>query len=252
MTKYKLAILYISILSIFGMASPLGAISMSSQNYKLEKDSINIGGLDTSESSSFKIFDTIGEEATGESSSANYSMFAGYRQMDEVYIAIAGPSNIQLSPSIGGVAGGTANGNGTWNVKTDSPSGYYLSIKASTSPALKSDNYYFTDYTPSSSGVPDYLWNIETANSEFGFSPFNSLSQNDKYKNNGSACNTGSEITDGKCWYGLSATYEQIANKTERTLNDGENTKISFKAEVDGIQQAGNYTAIILVTAVSN
>jgi len=53
---------------------------MSSVNYGVDFDSINSGGDDISSSTNFLIRDTIGEQATGFSTSTNYSIQAGYRQ----------------------------------------------------------------------------------------------------------------------------------------------------------------------------
>jgi hypothetical protein len=56
--------------------------SMSSTNYTVDFDSLNSGGDDTSSSTNFQIRDTIGEQATGFSSSTGYSIQAGYRQSE--------------------------------------------------------------------------------------------------------------------------------------------------------------------------
>ncbi len=57
--------------------------SMQSDNYKIEKDSINFGGTDDGQSASYNLKDTMGEVGTGLSESASYIMKAGYRQMAE-------------------------------------------------------------------------------------------------------------------------------------------------------------------------
>ncbi len=231
------------------------AYVMGSSNFRMQKDSMNISGTEDSASANYKIRDTVGEVGTGELQSASYVMHAGYRQMEEIYLAMTAPSTITLTPTIGGIVGGTASGNGTWNVKTDSEAGYNLNIRATATPAMQSGNDSFADYTPSTAGVPDFDWDISTANSEFGFSPYNANSQVGKYKNNGVNCNIGSNITDGQCWYGLSTNDEQVVNKTSRTAIAGDDTKINFQAEVNSsgsFQTAGTYTATVEVTAISN
>lgn len=57
--------------------------AMSSSNYQINWDNINGGGNDTSSSASYSLQDTIGDTATGQSSSATYTLRAGYRQTDE-------------------------------------------------------------------------------------------------------------------------------------------------------------------------
>lgn len=227
------------------------AFVMSSSNYRLEKDSINIGGTEESASASYLLSDTLGETGTGTSTSASFKMNAGYRQMDETYLSMSVPDAIALSPSIGGLTGGTASGNGTWNVKTDSASGYTMTIKAGTDPAMKSAGDSISDYSPASAGTPDYGWELTGADAEFGFSPYNAQSQAAKFKNNSSACAIGTGVTDGACWYGLSTAYEAIASKSGRTEIGGEDTKINFQAEI-AFQVSGNYSAEVVVTASSN
>jgi len=228
----------------------------SSVNYRIESDSVNSGGTDESVSNSYKAWDTVGEVGTGDSSSDKYGLSAGYRQVEENYLALTvSTSSIKLLPSLSGLIGGVASGTGSWTVKTDAIAGYSLRIKATSSPALKSGFNSIEDYTPETTGIPDFFWNIGTANSEFGFSPYNPYSQPNKYKNNTSACSEGTEITDERCWYHFLTSDETIAYKTARTGTGGEDTKVSFRAEINsstGIQEAGEYTAAIVITAVAN
>jgi len=77
-TIYILTIIFIVTLSPFQEI-----VGMQSNNYKIEKDSINFGGIDEGQSATYKLKDTMGEIGTGESDSASYIMMAGYRQMDE-------------------------------------------------------------------------------------------------------------------------------------------------------------------------
>ena len=55
---------------------------MTSTNFQILWDSVNVGGEDTSTSTNFQLRDTIGEHGTGTSTSASYSMSAGYRVGD--------------------------------------------------------------------------------------------------------------------------------------------------------------------------
>ena len=83
---------------------------MSSSNYKIESDSVNFGG-GLSESASYRLESTAGEVATGDSSSASFRLHAGYQQMHETYIAFDDPADdVTMSPSLGGITGGTSNG----------------------------------------------------------------------------------------------------------------------------------------------
>jgi len=226
---------------------------MSSPNYQIESDSINIGGLDVSTSTNYSLKDTIGEVATGNSTSTSYNLYAGYRQMDETYLSISGGSPVNLAPNIGGVTGGTATGSTAFTIITDSPAGYTLSIKADTDPTLKSGSYSFTDYTPASAGTPDYSWLISTSDSEFGFSS-EGTDIPQKFKDDGGDCNTGSGDIADKCWYGLSTSDESVANSNSSNHPSGTETTVKLQAESGSshLQEAGDYTATITATATTN
>ena len=248
---------YIIIISIIVVSVAVNisvrAYTMSSSNYRMESDSINTGGVDLATSTNYRIKDTIGEIATGNSTSTSYNLFAGYRQMDESSISISGGAAATMSPNVGGISGGTATGSTTFTVMTDNSAGYALSISASTDPALKSGSYSFADYTPASPGTPDYSWSISASDSEFGFSPEGSdiLA---KYKDNGSACNTGSGGVSDKCWYNLSTSDEDISSSSSSNHPSGTLTTVKFQAEsgASHLQEAGAYGATITATAMTN
>ncbi len=61
------------------LSSSSATFAMSSTNYQVNWDSINSGGDDTSSSTNYILHDTIGEQATGSSTSATYRVGAGYR-----------------------------------------------------------------------------------------------------------------------------------------------------------------------------
>jgi len=245
-------ILYIIIITGFIVLNVFvaHAYTMSSSNYRIQQDSINTGGLDVSTSTNYRIKDTIGEIATGKATSTSYNLYAGYRQMDEAYISISEGGAVTLTPSIGGVTGGTATGSTSFTITTDNTAGYSLDINASTDPALKSSSYSFADYTTNSN--PDYTWLIVATSSEFGFSPEGSdIVQ--KFKDDGNACNTGSSDTSNKCWYGLDVSDENIASSASSNHPSGTQTTIKFQAESGSshLQEAGSYGAVITVTAVA-
>lgn len=61
-----------------------GAVyAMTSTNYGIPFDSLNSGGTDWSSSTNYNLNDTMGEQATGLTTSTNYTLHAGYRQTDE-------------------------------------------------------------------------------------------------------------------------------------------------------------------------
>jgi hypothetical protein len=249
MKKYLLITLIISCLLMAGVYS-VKAYVASSTNYRIQSDSINIGGgLGTT--TNYAMQDTVGEIATGVSSSTLYKLKAGYQQMQEIYIAVSAPSDVNMSPAIGGITGGTGNGQAVWTVITDDPAGYSMSIQASTTPALQSGANSFADYTPVASGVPDYAWGIAATDSEFGFTPEgNDIAP--KFKNSGTTCNIGSSDAPDACWLNFLTIATTIAQTTAANHPSGTATTVKFKAQsgASHVQEAGTYTAKVSVTAV--
>ncbi len=222
---------------------------MQSTGYKIESDSINIEGKNSS-STSYILDDTAGELSTGDSNSTNFYMHAGFWQMQESYISISTPSDLALT-SIQGLSGGATEGTLDWLVKTDNVAGYTMTIASSTTPSLQSGSDSFADYAPSG-GNPDYTFTNTAANSSFGFSP-EGTEVTQRYKDNGSICNTGSSEASGKCWDGLSTTPKTIAGSTTSNHTAGNTTTVRFRAEsgASHIQTSGDYTVSIIITAMT-
>jgi hypothetical protein len=225
---------------------------MESDNYKIERDSLNsAGGLSTS--TSYSLEDTTGEVGSGQMAGTLYRISGGYQQMDqETFIGISSPSDVTLS-SISGLIGGSATGSAVWTVTTNSSGGYSLQIEASTDPALKatSGGGFFADYTRAGSD-PDFTFSIASTDSEFGFTP-EGADITDAYRDNGSACNTGTGDTADSCWTDLDTTAKAIAGSGSDNAPSGTGTTVKFKAEsgTSHIQDAGTYTASITVTALA-
>lgn len=178
----------------------------------------------------------------------------GYRQDEtaaESTISISSPSDVTMSPSFGGITGGVGNGSAAWTVTTDNAAGYQLSVKASTSPALKAGAYTFADYVPGGS-APDYAWSVASTASEFGYSVEGTHAAS-KFLDNGSACATGSGNTTDKCWLGFSTSDEAIATSSQPNDPAGTATTLKFRAEAgnERMQQPGDYVATVVVTAVA-
>lgn len=235
------------------LAGATSASVMDSANYHIEADSLNIGG-ERQTSTNYIMEDTIGETATGSSDSSSYKLKAGYQQMTESSISVSSPSDVTMSPSIGGVSGGSATGEASWTVTTDEPAGYSLSVKAGSSPALRIDaSDYFSDYAPSEAGTPDFNWSVGSSAAEFGFTPEGGdIVQ--KFKDDGAECGKGSSDTSNACWYNFSTGNESIAYSSSANHTSGTATKVKFKAESgsSNVQKEGSYTATITVTAVTN
>jgi len=207
----------------------LGAV-MQSANYQIESDSLNIGGGDNQSSANYDLKDTIGEIASGSSSSTNYNLKAGYRQMESFPLSVSAPSDITLSPSIPSISGNPGNpssGEALWIVTTDNPAGFNMKIRAGNEPAMKKNAIsFFNDYTPETAGIPDYRWNTPDANTaEFGFTvePETAADTDSLFLDNGSSCNAGALNQTNTCWYGFDGTNDiDIVYRNSRTDASGE------------------------------
>jgi len=221
----------------------------SSTNYIIERDSINFAGT-RSTSSNFLLEDTGGEVGTGRGTSTNYILNAGYQQSDG-YISISAPSDVNLSPAINTLEGGTASGSTSWTVSTDNPTGYVLYVKASASPALQSGANSFSNYTPASS-VPDYSWSVGSSVSEFGFTP-EGIDIFSTYKDNGVSCGVGFSDTTSACWDSVTTSNKLIAKGSVSNHPSGTATTLRLQAQAgsSASQSAGSYSAGIIVTAIA-
>ena len=233
---------------LFSMAQTQAQV-MSSTNYKIQSDSINVGG-GFSSSTNYSTESTVGEIATGKSSSTNYKLRAGYQQMHEVYIAMTSASDVVMNPPIGGITGGTSNGSTSVKVTTDSLSGYQLTIKASDSPAMQKGVDSITDYVPSGAN-PDFTFVTNASDAHFGYSP-EGTDVVQRFLDNSSTCNAGSNDTASACWDGLSTVEVPIASDTNANHPVGTETSIRFRV---GIGSAANvpvgvYTATTTLTAL--
>lgn len=223
---------------------------MSSTNFQLQSDSINVGG-GNSTSSNYIQESTLGEIATGRLESANYSLRAGYQQMQEVYLALNGGESVTMSPNIPGVTGGESNGSTTVTVVTDSPAGYQLTIESSADPSMSDGSNSIADYTPSG-GSPDLAFSVTSADAYFGFSPFGD-DVVERFQTDGVTCNVSGAASSTACWDGLSTSAITIAQSTSANQPDGTDTTIYYKVGVGdaALQPPGSYVATTTITLLS-
>ncbi len=229
----------------------LGYVAESA-NYRLERDSLNAGGGDFSESSSYLLSDTVGD-ISGGFAGVLTAVTAGYRASeDEYYLTISAPVDVSMSPGLDGTVGGSSTGEAAWTVVTNDPDGYILYLASAASPALASVSDSFADYEPVESDVPDYSFTIAASESAFGFSvEGDDIAQN--FKDNGSVCNSGSADTADSCWLGFDLADQEIASSSGANDPAGAITTVKFKATIgaDKLQLQGDYTAALTVTALA-
>lgn len=245
-TILYIVVCFIGLVGLYSAHYVLGQ-TMSSGIYKIQSDSVNIGGV-RSTSSTYLIEDTAGETGTGDSASSIYKVSAGYQSMQVVYLAVTANSDVTMSPAIGGITGGTSNGSTNFTVTTDNPAGYTVTIKASTTPALQSPLDTISDYSATAPS-PDFTFFVPSTASQFGFTVEGTDIAN-SFKDNGSACNTGSGDTADKCWAGLSTSAQTILNRTSANHPSGTASTLKFRTQSGSshIQTSGTYVATTTIT----
>lgn len=242
--------LYIGIAFLLVFPGVLLAQVMESASYQIQRDSINIGGI-YSTSSSYVLEDTVGEQATGRSSSTNYNLQAGYQQLDGTSLSLTPADDVSMSPSIDNVAGGTSNGSTAVTVTTNNAAGYELSLKAGSDPAMQSGSDSIADYTPSGAN-PDFTFSVPSSASEFGFtSEGDDVAQ--RFQDNGAVCNAGAADASDSCWDGLSTSDVVVARRVSANNPGGTETTLKFRISVgsEAAQPAGTYTAASTLTLVA-
>lgn len=169
-------------------------------------------------------------------------------------------ADVSMTPSLGGVTGGVSNGTTTVVVLTNRNTGYTMTIKASTSPAMRGNvsGATIADYTPAAAGIPDYTYSVPSGQ-EFGYTVSASTTSDlaQKFLDNGSnTCNTGSADTGGAgtCWYGLSTTATSTIVRNTATSASGSTSSVVFKLTINSgsIVTEDTYNATATLTAVTN
>lgn len=167
-------------------------------------------------------------------------------------ISISNGADSTMAPNIG-IAANKSIGGSSWTVSTNSYGGYFLTVAATQSPALKNGSTdSFADYTEASAGTPDTWGNVASGTKEFGFSA-NGTNVNTTTWGTATTCGSaGAADVLGKYRGFTSTTPITIANRTTMTTIAGDTTNICFAAEQNGVYAAnGNYTATITGTATT-
>lgn len=244
--KQSLFVLWLMIIAL-----PAGAYVASSDNYRIQSDSINFGGQ-LSTSANYKLEDTLGEIGTGTSSDV-VNLHAGYQAMaEDVYLSVSSPADVALSPAIDTAIGGTADGQALWSITTNNPAGYSLTVAADTSPALHSSADSFADLSVAVAGTPDFAWASPASQANFGYTA-EGTDLNISFLDNGVTCGLGALDTLNKCWLGFSTSAKTVSTKNSSNHPTGSDTTIKFRAQTDTGRNltAGTYQAVINVVVTA-
>ncbi len=170
-------------------------------------------------------------------------------------ISITSPADVTMSNL--GTAVNTSTGSAVWNVKTNDPDGYTLSVKASTAPALVSGSNSFLDYTETTPGTPE-TWSPDAGTIQFGFSGIGLDVKNvntDQYGvgaqttcDNGAASST---VNSTIKFLGFETSPQTLATRSATTTTSGADSRICFAAAQNGVfAPSGVYQATITGTAL--
>lgn len=175
-------------------------------------------------------------------------------------ITISSPADVAMSGSIPGITGNPGSprtGSATWTVKTNNALGFTMALNATASPAMQLDaTYNFSDYTPATSGLPDFTWSSPASGqAEFGYTvePETVADTVQLFKDDGTSCNTGANNAANRCWYNFTTSTVTVINRTTNTDVSGEDELVKFQTESNAkFLKGGNYTATIIATATMN
>jgi hypothetical protein len=227
-----------------------GAQVMSSPSYQLQSDSVNIGG-GRSTSTNYTQESTVGEIATGPSESTSFNLFAGYQQMQSAFLSMSDPTNVIMTPELGGLTGGTSTGSTTVTVTTDNAAGYQMTIAAASAPAMQLVGGSDTIANYNDAGTTDFTFTFGATDALFGLTVTGVDSASAYTEDGASGCGGGGSVETLNCWAGASTTAQVIATGSGGNQPGGATTTIHFQVGIGGNASvpAGVYTATTTLTA---
>ncbi|MFA6554521.1 MAG: hypothetical protein WCS89_03355 [Candidatus Paceibacterota bacterium] len=171
-------------------------------------------------------------------------------------------SNVTLSPSLGGLTGGTATGETQIVVTTNSSLGYMMTIMASSSVGMignASSSNSIPAYVTATAGVPDFSFTVPANKAYFGYSVEASTTADlaTSFKDAASACDSaGGSDTADKCWIAATSTAYTVVNRTWQTPASGATTTLKFRVTINAnpspVIPDDTYVATTTLTATAN
>jgi hypothetical protein len=182
-------------------------------------------------------------EATTASDSVNISLTVTSG------LSITSPADSSMSSALG-FSQNTAVGTTTWNVKTNSSTGYTLAVRATSSPAMQSSTDTINDYTTSTTTT----WSVTNA-AAFGYSVIGTDSPTATWGNGGSSCSGSSAnvIPTSLKYKGFTTSDVQTSTRSSTTTTSGVDTTICYAVEQNNVYiPSGSYAATVIATATAS
>ena len=203
------------------------------------------------------------EPMAGFAATTATSQFIVNQQITGELSFLVSAANVTLA-AIGGITGGDSEGYTGVRVYTNNSTGFTMTTAASNTPAMMGSASTSTipNYVPSTANVPDFTFASSTSGqpSQFGYtvtaSTTGDLSQ--KFKDNGTTCNTGSSDTNGKtsCWYVLGTTATSTIVTASASAATGASSTMFFRVHVPANPSpsviSDTYFATTTLTATTN
>ena len=172
------------------------------------------------------------------------------------------PSNVVMSPTLGGITGGTSNGMTSFAVDSSNLTGYNMTIAASSSVGMignASSSNSIPAYVSTVPGIPDYTFTTPVHSARFGYT-VNATTSSDVvplFRNSGSACNQSGGASNGtNCWLAATTTAVQIINRTTPTPTTGATSTLIFQVQITSNPTPpipnDTYVATTTLTATTN
>ncbi len=164
-------------------------------------------------------------------------------------ISITSPDDVTMSRNLSMTAD-TAVASSTWTVRTSNETGYNLTVKASTAPAMHNATNTVADYQ--TTGTPD-TWSVSAGTAAFGFSAYGT----DVAAAWGSdtSCQASSDVPSSNLKYSgftTSTSSPVVSTRSATTSSDGVATTVCYAVGQNAYYiPSGTYTATITATAVN-
>lgn len=206
------------------------------------------------------LFFVVCEPAISRSATTATSQFTISQTISSELSFTVPPSNVTMSPTLGGLSGGTANGSTLFVITSGNTLGYTVTLMASSSLGMignASSSQYIPAYVPSTPGVPDFSF-ATPARAYFGYTTEASTTSDlaQAFKDNGSTCNTGSGDTVDSCWLNATTTAYTIITRSGPTASTGATTTLKFRVVItpnpNPVIPDDTYVATTTLTATTN